>query len=243
MKDWRRKTLAGSVGFLLLAASGFAAAAIASGSSLAEMLTGTTGTGTTETGTGTTGTSTGAGQRKVTICHHTHSAKHPFVTITVGAPAVTAHMKHGDTIGPCAPALAASTRVHGKGAHTATKTKHAAKTLKTKTAETKHAAKTVKTKTVKTKHAAKTAKTKHAAKTAKTKHAAKTLKTKHAAKTLKTKHAKTPKTNHSGGASSSTSTQKGAKPQTGNGSGSGHGNAHGGNGGHGNSSSHGGGKH
>lgn len=39
---------------------------------------------------------------KVTICHHTHSQKNPFVTITVSQHAVPAHLKHGDTIGPCA---------------------------------------------------------------------------------------------------------------------------------------------
>ena len=38
---------------------------------------------------------------KVTICHHTHSKKHPFHTITVSANAVPAHLRHGDTLGPC----------------------------------------------------------------------------------------------------------------------------------------------
>lgn len=39
---------------------------------------------------------------KVTICHHTHSQKNPFVTITVSQNAVPAHLRnHGDTIGPC----------------------------------------------------------------------------------------------------------------------------------------------
>jgi hypothetical protein len=38
----------------------------------------------------------------VTICHHTHSQKNPFVTITVSQNAVPAHLRnHGDTIGPC----------------------------------------------------------------------------------------------------------------------------------------------
>ncbi len=38
---------------------------------------------------------------KVTICHHTHSLTNPFVTITVSERALPAHLRHGDTIGPC----------------------------------------------------------------------------------------------------------------------------------------------
>ncbi len=38
---------------------------------------------------------------KVTICHHTHSKKNPWVTITVSQKAVNAHLKHGDTLGAC----------------------------------------------------------------------------------------------------------------------------------------------
>src|SRR5436853_5257307 len=40
-------------------------------------------------------------QYKVTICHRTHSKKHPFVQISVGAPAAKAHLRHGDTMGNC----------------------------------------------------------------------------------------------------------------------------------------------
>ena len=42
--------------------------------------------------------------KKVTICHHTHSKKNPFVTIRVSRNALKAHLKHGDTIGPCSTA-------------------------------------------------------------------------------------------------------------------------------------------
>ena len=38
---------------------------------------------------------------KVTICHHTGSARNPTVTISVNANALPAHFGHGDTIGPC----------------------------------------------------------------------------------------------------------------------------------------------
>jgi hypothetical protein len=38
---------------------------------------------------------------KVTICHHTHSKKHPSHTIVVSQRAWKAHKKHGDTLGPC----------------------------------------------------------------------------------------------------------------------------------------------
>jgi hypothetical protein len=54
-------------------------------------------------------------QYKVTLCHHTHSKKHPWVQISVGAPAVKAHLKHHDLLGPCPPAsTTAGTTSHGK---------------------------------------------------------------------------------------------------------------------------------
>jgi hypothetical protein len=40
-------------------------------------------------------------QYKVTICHRTHSQKHPWVTITVSSRAVHAHLHHGDVMPPC----------------------------------------------------------------------------------------------------------------------------------------------
>jgi hypothetical protein len=43
----------------------------------------------------------GYGGGKVTICHRTGSRKHPRVTITVSRRALPAHLRHGDTIGPC----------------------------------------------------------------------------------------------------------------------------------------------
>jgi hypothetical protein len=41
------------------------------------------------------------GTEKVQVCHHTHSKKKPFHTITVSASSVPAHVNHGDTVGPC----------------------------------------------------------------------------------------------------------------------------------------------
>jgi hypothetical protein len=64
---------------------------------------------------------------KVTICHHTHSAKNPFVTITVSANAVPAHLKHGDTLGACSAAPPAAGVVAGAKVHKAHKAKHANK--------------------------------------------------------------------------------------------------------------------
>jgi hypothetical protein len=53
-------------------------------------------------------------QYKVLLCHHTHSKKHPLVQIRVGAPAVKAHLRHGDTLGACPTAPAAPAPKHGK---------------------------------------------------------------------------------------------------------------------------------
>ena len=51
-------------------------------------------------------------QYKVTLCHHTHSKKHPWQQIRVGQPAVAAHLRHGDTLGPCPPP---APKQHGNG--------------------------------------------------------------------------------------------------------------------------------
>ena len=40
-------------------------------------------------------------QYKVTICHHTSSATHPFVTIRIASAAWKAHRRHHDTLGAC----------------------------------------------------------------------------------------------------------------------------------------------
>src|SRR5829696_8232619 len=65
---------------------------------------------------------------KVTICHHTHSQKHPFVTITVSRNALPAHLRHGDMIGSCAAAsIVGNAPSHGKSGQ------HRKKTEKAKT--------------------------------------------------------------------------------------------------------------
>src|SRR5262249_29447849 len=50
---------------------------------------------------------------KVTICHHTHSRKNPFVTITVSVHALPAHLGHGDTVGACAQGATGPSGAHG----------------------------------------------------------------------------------------------------------------------------------
>ena len=48
-------------------------------------------------------------QYKITICHHTHSKKHPMVTISVSVRAWPAHQRHHDTLGACPPPTATTT--------------------------------------------------------------------------------------------------------------------------------------
>ena len=45
---------------------------------------------------------------KITVCHHTHSKKHPTVTIRISANAWKAHRRHGDTQGACGTATNSS---------------------------------------------------------------------------------------------------------------------------------------
>jgi len=52
-------------------------------------------------GASTSGQSASAAQYKITICHHTHSKKHPTVTIRISNKAWKAHQRHGDTMGAC----------------------------------------------------------------------------------------------------------------------------------------------
>jgi len=49
----------------------------------------------------TNGVGGGGGTTKVTICHIPPGNPSNAHTITVGAPAVPAHLAHGDTLGPC----------------------------------------------------------------------------------------------------------------------------------------------
>ena len=109
-----RRTLA-LVAAAALAVIGFSAAAFASGSS---QLAG--GSSSESTGTST--------EHKVTICHHTRSKKHPWVTISVDQHALAAHMKHGDTVGPCPPtgttAAKTTSARHTHGHHGKHKGKH-----------------------------------------------------------------------------------------------------------------------
>jgi len=49
-----------------------------------------------------------AAQPKVTICHIPPGNPANAHTITVGAPAVPAHLAHGDTLGPCSTVFSGS---------------------------------------------------------------------------------------------------------------------------------------
>jgi hypothetical protein len=60
--------------------------------------------------------------KKVTVCHRTHSKKHPWVKIRISTHALKAHLRHGDFVvdasNPCPPttaaAAAAKNKHHGK---------------------------------------------------------------------------------------------------------------------------------
>jgi hypothetical protein len=74
---------------------------------------------------------------KVTLCHHTHSKKHPNHTIRVGAGAVAAHKRHGDSEGACAAAKkkAKHHKANHKG-HKPGKSKHGSDAGNTTTTST-----------------------------------------------------------------------------------------------------------
>jgi hypothetical protein len=52
--------------------------------------------------------------KKITICHHTGSKKHPLVTIVIPASAWKAHARHHDTLGRCTAAQINRANHHGK---------------------------------------------------------------------------------------------------------------------------------
>jgi hypothetical protein len=70
--------------------------------------------------------------KKVTVCHRTHSKKHPWVKIRISRDALKAHLRHGDFMvddtHPCPPVTAASAKKkhHDTGKHhkNAAKSKH-----------------------------------------------------------------------------------------------------------------------
>src|ERR671937_521709 len=60
--------------------------------------------------------------KKVTVCHRTHSKKHPWVQISISNHALKAHLRHGDFVvdatHPCPPpgsTPTAKSKQHGKG--------------------------------------------------------------------------------------------------------------------------------
>jgi hypothetical protein len=54
-------------------------------------------------------------QYKVTICHRTHSKKHPWHLITISNRAVAAHLRQHDQMPPCPTVLATTGHHHGHG--------------------------------------------------------------------------------------------------------------------------------
>jgi hypothetical protein len=73
--------------------------------------------------------------KKVTICHKTGSKKNPFRTIRVSRNAVKAHLRHGDSIGPCSTATFTVCHTAKNSAKKTLKVKSAKKTLKVKGAK------------------------------------------------------------------------------------------------------------
>src|SRR5437763_15954384 len=69
--------------------------------------------------------------KKVTVCHRTHSKKHPWVKIRISRHALKAHLRHGDFMvdetHPCPPATAASAKKKHPGRGKGTRPKNAYK--------------------------------------------------------------------------------------------------------------------
>src|SRR6201987_4651574 len=59
--------------------------------------------------------------KKVTVCHRTHSKKHPWVKISISTHALKAHLRHGDfvvdTTHPCPPNTPVSIGAKNKNKH------------------------------------------------------------------------------------------------------------------------------
>jgi hypothetical protein len=77
--------------------------------------------------------------KKVTVCHRTHSKKHPWVKIRISRHALKAHQRHGDFVvdetHPCPPvnSTSAKKKHHAKGKHhNAAKAKHHGNAAKAK---------------------------------------------------------------------------------------------------------------
>jgi hypothetical protein len=72
-------------------------------------------------GIGVAAGSSGAAQyqygHRVTICHLTHSKKHPQVTITVAQAALRAHLRRGDTVGACVASTSTASKHTKSAAH------------------------------------------------------------------------------------------------------------------------------
>jgi len=106
-----RRVVGSTIAIGLLAACGVLVSVALAGSRSA-LVDPTTATTTTIPTTG-----------KISICHRTHSKKHPSHTISVSVHAWPAHLRHGDTLGACVttppPTTTAGTTARSTAANTA----------------------------------------------------------------------------------------------------------------------------